>query len=88
MGAKDLKDEKIKPCVQLIDDEVLNIVDSSPLFLTHGIVSAAQMFDKLYCMLIQYGPNEVEWQYGTPPFHIQLVPCVYSLFFMEIFFLC
>ena len=25
MGAADLKDEKIKLCVQLIDDEVLNI---------------------------------------------------------------
>ena len=29
MGAADLKDEKIKLCVQLIDDEVLNIVDCS-----------------------------------------------------------
>ena len=29
MGAEDQKDEKIKLCVQLIDDEVLNIVDCS-----------------------------------------------------------
>jgi hypothetical protein len=85
MGAKDLKDEKIKPCVQLIDDEVLNIVDSSPLLLKHGIVSAAQMFDKLYCMLIQYRPNEVEWQYGNSTIpHTASTMCLFT-FFMEIF---
>ena len=32
MGAKDLKDEKIKLCLRLIDDEVLNTVDRPPLF--------------------------------------------------------